>query len=218
MQVHMSHYCLLPGERIHSLVYCGHTVDQDKTSWWRWVLGVDFLTDPNSPLVLKKIVSRWVESTGFCGLRIKVEGKLDDILTSYMGGNWELVLPFSQFVLQQSLCSRILLQAPQSRDPRKRGAAHHTAVRCCARIRTLMPFKHLHTARESRLSPAKDQWKETTEQVARIKGSIYTSSVPLRLWRVSRQYKNYNYQSVANRSAPKPEWCTQNSIFNYSLV
>lgn len=168
--------------------------------------------------MLKKIVSWWVESSGFCGLHIKVEGKLDDIRTSYMGGNWELVLPFSQFVLQQSLCVQILLQAPQCRDPRKRGAAHHTAVRCCPWIRTLMPFKHLHTARESRLSPAKDQWKETTEQVVRFKGSIYTSSVPLRFWRVSRQYKNHNYLSVANIYAPKPEWCTENSIFNYSLV
>lgn len=62
---------------------------------------------------------------------IKEKGKLGDSLSSHMGGNWELVLLFSQFVLRPSLCGCIFLQAPQ------KGADHHTAGGCLAWIPAL---------------------------------------------------------------------------------
>lgn len=150
------------------------------------------------------------------GIISREEEKLDDILTFHRGGNCELVLPFSQLVLQQSLCGWILLQTPQSRDPRNWGVDHHATVRCPHMdTYSWWPSNTCTQPSESGLDPAKGRWKETTEWVSRIKGSIYTSSVPFRLCRVSRQYKSHNHQSVANSSALQAEWCTQNSILCY---
>lgn len=105
----------------------------------------------------------WIRPSGVGNLKmlnyIKEEGKLDDSLSSHMGGNWELVLPFSQFVLQPSLCGWIFLQAPESQE--KEALTLQAGV---SRGYLLwMPFKHLHTANHGHPKPRIDERKQQTE-------------------------------------------------------
>lgn len=125
-------------------------------------------------MVLKETFSHWVESTefyiwssGVSNLEMltiaesfsREEEELDGIPTSHRGGNWELVLPFSQLVLQQSLavgfCSRrhraeiqikeVLIITLQS------GPSHAYIL--------LVAFKHLRTAQWIRASPSQGSMK-----------------------------------------------------------
>lgn len=173
----VSFYCKSAGKGKCPLVYCTSSR-----------LGQSKLTKTSSSCLFLKtnLNSEWcqrthsVESTEFYiwpsgvgNLEILMiaesyqglEDKLDDILTCHRGGNWELVLPFSQLTLQQSLCRWILLQAPQSRDPSKRGADHHTAVRCPAWICTrggLQTLAH-SPVKQGKPQPRVDERKQQHE-------------------------------------------------------